>query len=448
MIRNRASFALVAAGTSIVAAGPAAANDWAGPYIGIGGGYGMTNTRTSNSFLTEFDEDPIAVKSMKDGQAGTGGFLTLSAGYDHALFGPLVVGAFVDYDFSDIDTHFSSLLPPDIGHFKIGDQLSVGGRVGYLVAPSTLFFSTFGYARSDPSDVSINFGSGPIRANLGSFNGYFLGSGVETLIGNGFSLKAEYRYTSMRAEEIALEDVLTERFKPKIQTIRMSLNYRFGDGKKDVVDNSIPPITSSWTGPYLGFGTGYSVANKQESFGADAGPFNNPVSNDGGFISASVGYDYQFRERFVVGAFADADFSNLSYNDSNFASDGVDSQELWSSHGGFKNILMVGGRLGYLTTPDTLLFVSGGYANAGMEQTTISILGEGSGVIYDSKRLSGAFIGAGVETKIWDSLSLKAEYRYIDLESEELPLFAMSGSLAARIDPDIQTGRLSVNWRP
>ncbi|CAA2138145.1 outer membrane protein [Hyphomicrobium sp. ghe19] len=448
MIRNLASLAFVAAGTSIAAAVPAAANDWAGPYIGIGGGYGMTNTRTGNSFLTVFDQDPIAVNSMKDGQAGTGGFLTLSAGYDHALFGPLVVGAFVDYDFSDIDTRFSSLLPPDIGHFKIGDQLSVGGRVGYLVAPSTLFFSTFGYAHSDPSDVTLNFGSDPIRAKLGSFNGYFLGSGVETLIGNGFSLKAEYRYTSMQTEEVKIENVLTERFKPQVQTIRMSLNYRFGDGKKDVVDNSIPPITSSWTGPYLGFGTGYSVAHKQESFGPGAGPFNNPVSNDGGFISASVGYDYQFRQRFVVGTFFDADFSNLTYHDSNSASDGVDSQELWSSHGGFKNILMVGGRLGYLTTPDTLLFVSGGYANAGMEQTTISILGTDSGVLYDSKRISGAFIGAGVETKIWDSLSLKAEYRYIDLASENLPLFAEPGFISAHIDPDIQTGRLSINWRP
>ncbi|MBY0559061.1 outer membrane beta-barrel protein [Hyphomicrobium sp.] len=447
MIRNLASLAFVAAGASFVSTGPAAANDWAGPYIGIGGGYGMTNTRVSNSFLTEVEE-AINVKTMKDGQAGTGGFLTLSAGYDHALFGPLVVGAFVDYDFSDIDTHFTNLIPGDVGHFKIGDQLSVGGRIGYLVAPSTLFFSTFGYAHSDPSDVSINFGSGPIRANLGSFNGYFLGSGVETLIGNGFSLKAEYRYTSMQKEEIRVEDVLTESFKPQIQTIRMSLNYRFGDGKKDVVDNSIPPITSSWTGPYLGFGTGYSIANKQESFGPDAGPFNNPVSNDGGFISASVGYDYQFRERFVAGTFFDADFSNLTYRDSNSASDGVDSQELWSSRGGFKNILMVGGRLGYLTTPDTLLFVSGGYANAEMEKTTISILGEGSGVIYDSKRLSGAFIGAGLETKIWDSLSIKAEYRYIDLASEELPLFAIPSVPSAHIDPDIQTGRLSINWRP
>ncbi len=445
MIEKLTGLALVAGSTLAIAAGPASANDWAGPYIGIGGGYEMTNTRVD----TRLSDGPDSFNYKKDGQAGSGGFLTLSAGYDHALFGPLVVGVFVDYDFSDTDTHFSNFMFGETGHLKLGNQLSVGGRIGYLVAPTTLFFSTFGYAHSDPSDVTISAGSNSLRTGLGSFNGYFLGSGVETLIGNGFSLKAEYRYTSMQSEDAVFHDslssaTLTESLKPQTQTIRMSLNYRFGDGKKDVVDNSIPPITSSWTGPYLGFGAGYSVAQKEETFPfpGEASALNNPVSNDGGFISATVGYDYQIRPQFVIGAFADADMSNLRYNDKIT----VSGTELYGSHGGFKNILMVGGRLGYLTAPDTLLFVSGGYANAGMEETTASLVGT-SAILYDAKRISGAFIGAGVETKIWDSLSLKAEYRYIDLGSENLPLFATPG-LSAHIDPDIQTGRLSINWRP
>ena len=443
MIEKLTGLALVAGSTLVIAAGPAAANDWAGPYIGIGGGYDMANTRVD----TVLTDGPTNLAYKKNGQAGAGGFLTLSAGYDHALFGPLVVGVFVDYDFSDADTNFSNFLFSETGHVKLGDQLSVGGRIGYLVAPTTLFFSTFGYAHSDPSDVTISFEGDKLKAGIGSFNGYFLGSGVETLIGNGFSLKAEYRYTSMRSEGAVFSDTvpsaaLIETLKPQTQTIRMSLNYRFGDGKKDVVDNSIPPITSSWTGPYLGFGAGYSVAHKEEAFPGVASALNNPVSNDGGFISATVGYDYQFSKRFVAGALADADMSNLSYKDQISFS----GTPLYESRGGFKNILMVGGRFGYLTAPDTLLFVSGGYANAGMEATTASIGGTG-GTIYDAKRISGAFIGAGVETKIWDSLSLKAEYRYIDLASENLPLFGTPG-LSAHIDPDIQTGRLSINWRP
>ncbi|MBS0239720.1 MAG: outer membrane beta-barrel protein [Proteobacteria bacterium] len=446
MIEKLTGLALVAGSTLIIAAGPASANDWAGPYIGIGGGYDMTNTRV-DTLLTD---GLTNIDYKKNGQAGAGGFLTLSAGYDHALFGPLVVGVFVDYDFSDADTNFSNFLFSETGHLKLGDQLSVGGRIGYLVAPTTLFFSTFGYAHSDPSDVTINFGPSSMRAGLGSFNGYFLGSGVETLIGNGFSLKAEYRYTSMRSEDAVFNDTvpsatLIETLKPQTQTVRMSLNYRFGDGKKDVVDNSIPPITSSWTGPYLGFGAGYSVAQKQETFPSGASTLNNPVSNNGGFISATVGYDYQFSKKFVVGALADADMSNLRYKDELSFS----GTPIYESRGGFKNILMVGGRLGYLTAPDTLLFVSGGYANAGLEETTISLGGTGA-ILYDAKRISGAFIGAGLESKIWDSLSIKAEYRYIDLASENLELFPGTGSPfpSAHIDPDIQTGRISLNWRP
>ena len=34
---------------------------------------------------------------------------------------------------------------------------------------------------------------------------------------------------------------------------------------------------------------------------------------------------------------------------------------------------MVGGRIGYLTAPDTLLFVSAGYANAGLGDTNIPL---------------------------------------------------------------------------
>ena len=447
MIEKLTGVAVVTGAILSVAVGPAAANEWAGPYIGIGGGYAMSNTK-ADSFITDFPEE---VNFSKNGQAGTGGFFTLSAGYDHNLFGPIVVGAFVDYDFADTDTHTSTLLLGNLGHIKLGDQLSVGGRIGYQVSPTTLFFSTFGYAHSNPDDMTLNFGDDDrFRGRIGSFNGYFLGNGVETLLGRGFSLKAEYRYTSMQAEDAIFDEGgerLTTRIKPQIQTMRLGLNYRFGDGKKEVVDNSIPPITSSWTGPYLGFGTGYSVAHKQEDFGAEAGPINNPVSMDGGFISASVGYDHQFRQKFVVGAFADADFSNLKYSDSNT----IEGINLWSSRGEFKDILMVGGRIGYLTSPDTLLFVSGGYANAGLAGTDIT-LGitdpPVSTTLYGDKRFSGAFIGGGIETKIWDSVSLKAEYRYIDLESKNLELFPGEDGLAARIDPDIQTGRLSINWRP
>ena len=111
---------------------------------------------------------------------------------------------------------------------------------------------------------------------------------------------------------------------------------------------------------------------------------------------------------------------------------------------------MVGGRIGYLTAPDTLLFVSAGYANAGLGDTNIAVnAGNASEelAVIDGKRFSGGFVGGGVETRINDSLSLKAEYRYADFGSENASvirrlIFSRRSSIRR-----IQMGRLSINYR-
>ncbi len=119
------------------------------------------------------------------------------------------------------------------------------------------------------------------------------------------------------------------------------------------------------------------------------------------------------------------------------------------------NILMLGGRLGYLATPDTLLFGSVGYANAGMGSTTLDIdfLGAGGGVeLIDGRRFDGVFFGGGIETKIWDQLSLRAEYRYVDLGTESMKLLPhdfpeINEFISTKFDPSIQMGRISLNYR-
>ena len=137
----------------------ASANDWEGFSLGIGGGYGMANNELKIGPGPE--ETGISGGLDVNGLSGTGGFFTLGVGYDHVLFGPLVVGAFVDYDFADIESKASLGIPPldnlnATAKFKIDNQLSVGARVGYLVSPTTLFFSTVGYAHVETSDVDAS----------------------------------------------------------------------------------------------------------------------------------------------------------------------------------------------------------------------------------------------------------------------------------------------------
>jgi outer membrane immunogenic protein len=385
MSNRLATLTLIAGASVTMASGPVRAGDWDGPSLSVGGGYGMTN----NQFGGSLTEGPLSLSEKINGIGGSGGFVTIGAGYDRSLFDTLVVGAFVDYDFSDIDTTLSSASDPFSGAtasagYKIENQLSIGGRFGYLVSPATLFFTTFGYARVETSDITASGDpdfSGTL-GRLGTFNGYFIGGGVETLLSNGFSVKAEYRYTSLRTETIGLPSDVDSgeslTIKPQIQTARLSLNYRFGDGKTEPVDESSPRVTSSWTGAYIGAGSGYSIAKNDISASDGLGGFGPFLAGgtdnfgyDGGFISFTAGYDYQFRPRFVIGAFADADLSNLSYaNSMSFSvEDATVSQSVRSD---FKNILMVGGRLGFLPTPDTLLFASAGYANASLGDTRFS----------------------------------------------------------------------------
>src|SRR6185437_1997193 len=110
--------------------------------------------------------------------------------------------------------------------------------------------------------------------------------------------------------------------------------------------------------------------------------------------------------------------------------------------------LTVGARVGYLTTPDTLLFVSAGYANAGLSDTNIDVNSGNASeelAVIDGKRFSGGFVGGGVEIRINDALSLKAEYRYADFGSENAS--SDIDSFSTKFDPTVQMGRLSINWR-
>ena len=156
---------------------------------------------------------------------------------------------------------------------KTSSPSAAGSAISY--PRTTPFFTTFGYARVETSDVKASLrtdlgGISGTLASIGNFNGYFIGGGVETLICNGFSIKGEYRYTSSESENATVlpgtgvSDFVGASLKPQIQTGRVSLNYRFGDGTADPVDNSVPWVVGNWTGAYLGFSDRSSTSTLTE----------------------------------------------------------------------------------------------------------------------------------------------------------------------------------------
>jgi outer membrane immunogenic protein len=107
----------------------------------------------------------------------------------------------------------------------------------------------------------------------------------------------------------------------------------------------------------------------------------------------------------------------------------------------------IGGRLGYLTSPNTLVYGLLGYTEASFSDPTLSISGFTTATVSAKlPALSGWSTGFGIETLLASNLSLKAEYRYTELDKESLGT-GIENLADIRVEPSIHTGRLSVNYK-
>ncbi|MDY7524163.1 outer membrane protein [Sphingomonas sp. 10B4] len=70
--------------------------------------------------------------------------------------------------------------------------------------------------------------------------------------------------------------------------------------------------------------------------------------------------------------------------------------------------LYVGGRLGYVVAPKTMIYAKGGYTNARLDLTA----NNGTVTTGNHYNLDGYRVGAGVEQKIGRTTYAKVEYRY------------------------------------
>lgn len=89
------------------------------------------------------------------------------------------------------------------------------------------------------------------------------------------------------------------------------------------------------------------------------------------------------------------------------------------------------GRVGYLVSPETLLYLSGGLAWQKIEVSASCIVGGwcSSGNLSQSNRQtrSGWALGAGVERVVSNNWVMRAEYRYADYGSMRNTFFGASG---------------------
>jgi outer membrane immunogenic protein len=212
-----------------------------------------------------------------------------------------------------------------------------------------------------------------------------------------------------------------------------------------------PPPPVSWTGCYIDGGVGYGVWDQShDDYDTTTGlPITQTTNTAGrGWLGRfGGGCDYQV-SRFVIGAFADYDFTDLTGTfPSGFGVGSEKETDSWAA----------GGRVGYLVTPNLLTYFDGGYTQArfgSFSLSTNAVPSVPTAISYPSQTYSGWFLGGGYEYSLGSILPIsglfwRTEYRFDDYNAANVPLLfaGLPTATASHMQKDVQTITSGVVWR-
>lgn len=153
----------------------------------------------------------------------------------------------------------------------------------------------------------------------------------------------------------------------------------------------------AFTGALTATDNGNTVVRGSGPFGGDLG------------ASLTIGADYQLNKFLVLGAFAALDWSSVETS-ARIQQGGTIAKARAMD---VENMMTVGARVGVPVTPNTLAYVLGGYSWMNVNDFKASVTNGGQTVTgsISIKRSDGFTFGAGIEHRLSDSVSLRAEYR-------------------------------------
>jgi outer membrane immunogenic protein len=157
-----------------------------------------------------------------------------------------------------------------------------------------------------------------------------------------------------------------------------------------------PPL-NTWSGPYAGVSVGYGFSGDTE---VDTSP-SNTIGTDGFLLGAFGGYNWQ-SGNIVAGAEADVGYSW-----------GEGSNAGFDSESGMEGSLRA--RLGYVVSPNILLYATAGGAAKDLEVT------DDFGA-SDNNTMLGWTAGAGADIMVTENVFGRVEYRYTDFGNESFDL--------------------------
>lgn len=221
----------------------------------------------------------------------------------------------------------------------------------------------------------------------------------------------------------------------------------------------VAPV-ANWTGCYVSGGIGYGMWQQENTVYTDpslGGPkiqLTDHVDAGGrGWLGrVGAGCDYQFGMgswNMLIGVFGDYDFTDIHGRTAipffNFAYDEKMSSQ-WA----------VGGRIGWLVTPQLLSYFSGGYTEAKFDGTNsiftqtfppVAVVGWG----LPGQTYKGWFLGSGLEYALaWaPGLTVKTEYRFSEFDVGTNQLRVLNTPVGEVIDSKkyVQTVTTSLSYK-
>jgi outer membrane immunogenic protein len=356
--------------------------NWSGYYIGVTAGYANANAR--------WTDDLGFTSGNFSGQGVTFGF----TGGRNWQNGRWVYGLEGDLSFTNLlaDTAAFLCFPFDC-RSQLTSFGTLRGRFGYLLNPDLLFFGTAGIAIGKFEHGNLVFASAnDMRAAP------VLGVGVERKVAPLWTLKAEYLFAPFGggvACDVSVCGFIIENDKFDLHVFRVGLNRQFGPA------GNAPefPVTQTnrWAGFYVSLFAGYGKSQTEWSdlvFGVNSGAFD----GSGALAGLGAGFNWQ-TGRWVYGLEGDAALAWIKASSPGPICGCLPGETEIASLYTFR------GRLGYLVTPSTLMFASGGLALATFKH--------GNATFQATTAIEpGVTIGTGIEVQAFANWTLKGEYLF------------------------------------
>jgi outer membrane immunogenic protein len=389
--------------------------DWTGFYAGFNYGVGFAGTR----MISPPGSGPNGVADRTD----SGGTVGAQAGLNWQYHPNWVAGIEADINWLDLDRKLQDYNSVPAFGVKTDWFVTLRGRWGFASGPS-LIYVTGGVAWVSLKNIVDESGiAQPVFVSEKTASGGTVGWGIETMLGGGWSTKAEYLYIDAGHNDVTGTGGYVASFDNRFHVFRNGLNYRFGAP-------SGPLPSYNWGGGYAGVFAGVSATDIQARM--SPGILGGNDITDSGFTGGiQAGYNWQITPMYVAGI--EADVGHLGISRTRF--DWEDGPFVLGAKADWYGTLRA--RFGISAGPGLIYGTAGGaFVNLRSVYGDTSQSGVDFGWTY----------GGGIEVALGGNWTAKSEYLMIDVGSR-------SGSAPAVFIPDgtisnrFQVFRLGLNYK-